>query len=169
MLEKICIYIFLSSHQFVLCYGIGIKSSQTTLRGWLLVLFLTQRSVFQVFAAYDFTARGNHEVSVRTGEPVRVLEPHDKRGNPEWSLVEARGGQRGYVPSNYLAIMPVGTGPAGTQQAYWREWWNEGEKNSSFYSISMYSTKGVLGLQQYFCNGEAPSCSMYYKVKFFKT
>lgn len=79
---------------------------------------MTQHSVFQVFAAYDFTARGNHEVSVRTGEPVRVLEPHDKRGNPEWSLVEARGGQRGYVPSNYLAIMPVGTGPAGTHQPY---------------------------------------------------
>lgn len=68
---------------------------------------------FQVFAAYGFTARGNHEVSVRAGEPVRVLEPHDKRGNPEWSLVEARGGQRGYVPSNYLTLVPVGAGPAG--------------------------------------------------------
>ncbi|XP_039975733.1 rho guanine nucleotide exchange factor 37 isoform X2 [Xiphias gladius] len=45
---------------------------------------------FQVLAAYDFTARGNHEVSVGAGEPVRVLEPHDKRGNPEWSLVESR-------------------------------------------------------------------------------
>ncbi|XP_027133547.1 rho guanine nucleotide exchange factor 37 [Larimichthys crocea] len=69
---------------------------------------------FQVIAAYDFTARGNHEVSVRAGEPVRVLEAHDKRGNPEWSLVEARGGQRGYVPSNYLTIMPMRTGPIGT-------------------------------------------------------
>ncbi|XP_041845939.1 rho guanine nucleotide exchange factor 37 [Melanotaenia boesemani] len=66
---------------------------------------------FQVMAAYDFTARGNHEVSVRAGEHVRVLERHDKRGNPEWSLVEASGGQRGYVPSNYLAIMPVRMGP----------------------------------------------------------
>uniref|UniRef100_A0A672ZN68 Rho guanine nucleotide exchange factor (GEF) 37 n=1 Tax=Sphaeramia orbicularis TaxID=375764 RepID=A0A672ZN68_9TELE len=72
----------------------------------------------QVFAAYDFTARGNHEVTVRSGEPVRVLEPHDKKGNPEWSLVEARGGQRGYVPSNYLAVMPMGTGPFGTAQPY---------------------------------------------------
>ncbi|XP_029918116.1 rho guanine nucleotide exchange factor 37 isoform X2 [Myripristis murdjan] len=62
---------------------------------------------FQVFAGYDFSARGNHEVSLRAGDPVRVLEPHDKRGNPEWSLVEARGGQRGYVPSNYLAIVPM--------------------------------------------------------------
>ncbi|XP_072251244.1 rho guanine nucleotide exchange factor 37 [Leuresthes tenuis] len=69
---------------------------------------------FQVLAAYNFSARGNHEVSVRAGEPVCVLEPHDKRGNPEWSLVEARGGQRGYVPSNYLTFMPVGLGPPGS-------------------------------------------------------
>ncbi|XP_038147084.1 rho guanine nucleotide exchange factor 37 isoform X1 [Cyprinodon tularosa] len=67
---------------------------------------VTSRPLFQVIAAYDFTARGNHEVSVHAGEPVRVLEPHDKRGNPEWSLVEARG-QRGYVPSNYLTRTPV--------------------------------------------------------------
>ncbi|KAL4631538.1 hypothetical protein GN956_G15553 [Arapaima gigas] len=60
---------------------------------------------FQVVASYDFTARGNHEVTLQAGEPVRVLEPHDKRGNREWSLVEVRG-QRGYVPSNYLATLP---------------------------------------------------------------
>ncbi|XP_036404297.1 rho guanine nucleotide exchange factor 37 [Megalops cyprinoides] len=65
---------------------------------------------FQVFAGYDFTARSSHEVSLRAGEPVRVLEPHDKRGNPEWSLVEARG-QRGYVPSNYLAVLPSVVAP----------------------------------------------------------
>ncbi|XP_020493165.1 rho guanine nucleotide exchange factor 37 [Labrus bergylta] len=72
-------------------------------------LTVMSQPCFQVFAAYDFNARGNHEVSVRSGELVRVLEPHDKRGNPEWSLVEAKGGQRGYVPSNYLTIMAVPT------------------------------------------------------------
>lgn len=71
-------------------------------------------SLSQVVAAYDFMARGNHEVSLRAGDPVRVLEPHDKRGNPEWSLVQVRGGQKGYVPSNYLAIMPMGRGPPGS-------------------------------------------------------
>lgn len=76
-------------------------------------LTVLSQPCFQVFAAYDFNARGNHEVSVRAGEPVRVLEPHDKRGNPEWSLVESRGGQRGYVPSNYLTIMAVGAGTPG--------------------------------------------------------
>lgn len=69
----------------------------------------------QVFAAYGFMARGNHEVSVAAGEPVRVLEPHDKRGNREWSLVEVRGRQRGYVPSNYLAVAPI-AGAVANQQ-----------------------------------------------------
>ncbi|XP_051275835.1 rho guanine nucleotide exchange factor 37 [Dicentrarchus labrax] len=81
-------------------------------------LTVMSQPCFQVFAAYDFKARGNHEVSVQAGEPVRVLERHDKRGNPEWSLVEARGGHRGYVPSNYLTIMPLGTGPPGTFKPY---------------------------------------------------
>ncbi|XP_037317453.2 rho guanine nucleotide exchange factor 37 [Pungitius pungitius] len=77
---------------------------------------LTVRSqpCFQVLAAYNFAARGNHEVSIRAGEPVRVLEPHDKRGNPEWSLVEAAGGKRGYVPSNYLIVTPLGAGSLGS-------------------------------------------------------
>lgn len=65
---------------------------------------------FQVFAGYDFTARSSHEVSLRVGEPIRVLEPHDKRGSRDWSLVEVRE-QRGYVPSNYLAVVPTSTSP----------------------------------------------------------
>ncbi|XP_023265318.1 rho guanine nucleotide exchange factor 37 isoform X2 [Seriola lalandi dorsalis] len=81
-------------------------------------LTVMSQPCFQVLAAYDFIARGNHEVSMRAGEPVRVLEHHDKRGNPEWSLVEVKGGQRGYVPSNYLAIMPMGMGPPGCHQPY---------------------------------------------------
>lgn len=64
------------------------------------------RLPLQVYAGYDFTARGSHELSLRAGEPVRVLEPNDKRGNAEWSLVEVRG-HKGYVPSNYLARLPT--------------------------------------------------------------
>ncbi|XP_061895767.1 rho guanine nucleotide exchange factor 37-like isoform X1 [Entelurus aequoreus] len=73
---------------------------------------------FQVFAAYNFTARGNHEVSVVAGEPVRVLEPHDKRGSREWSLVEVRGRRRGYVPSNYLALVPATAAASSPVGAY---------------------------------------------------
>ncbi|XP_074147848.1 rho guanine nucleotide exchange factor 37 isoform X1 [Sminthopsis crassicaudata] len=61
--------------------------------------------VFQVVAAYPFVARSSHEVSLQAGQPVTVLERQDKKGNPEWSLVEVNG-QRGYVPSNFLVPVP---------------------------------------------------------------
>ncbi|XP_018408544.1 PREDICTED: rho guanine nucleotide exchange factor 37 [Nanorana parkeri] len=61
---------------------------------------------FQIVAGYPFTARSNYEVSIMAGDPVKVLEPHDKEGRPEWSLVEVSG-QRGYVPSNYLIRVAV--------------------------------------------------------------
>ncbi|XP_057645152.1 rho guanine nucleotide exchange factor 37 isoform X2 [Chionomys nivalis] len=64
--------------------------------------------VTQVVAAYPFVARSPHELSLQAGQPVTILEAQDKKGNPEWSLVEANG-QRGYVPSNFLARTP---GPA---------------------------------------------------------
>ncbi|OCT88630.1 hypothetical protein XELAEV_18017259mg [Xenopus laevis] len=62
--------------------------------------------VFQIIAGYGFTARSDYEASLIAGEPVTVLEPHDKKGSTEWSLVEVRG-QRGYVPSSYLLRVPV--------------------------------------------------------------
>ncbi|XP_056430722.1 rho guanine nucleotide exchange factor 37 [Hyla sarda] len=60
----------------------------------------------QIVAGYSFTARSQHEVSITQGEPVNVLEPHDKNGSPDWSLVEVNG-QRGYVPSNHLLRLPM--------------------------------------------------------------
>ncbi|KAM4675990.1 rho guanine nucleotide exchange factor 37 [Discoglossus pictus] len=62
--------------------------------------------IFQIVAGYAFNARSNYEVSVKEGQPVTVLEPHDKKGSPEWSLVEVNG-QRGYMPSSYLVRVPV--------------------------------------------------------------
>ncbi|XP_004854453.1 rho guanine nucleotide exchange factor 37 [Heterocephalus glaber] len=62
-------------------------------------------TVTQVVAAYPFMARSTHEVSLQAGQPVTILEAHDKKGNPEWSLVEVNG-QRGYVPSGFLARAP---------------------------------------------------------------
>lgn len=59
----------------------------------------------QVVAAYPFVARSTHELSLQAGQPVTVLEAQDRKGNPEWSLVEVNG-QRGYVPSNFLARTP---------------------------------------------------------------
>ncbi|XP_058575809.1 rho guanine nucleotide exchange factor 37 isoform X1 [Neofelis nebulosa] len=62
-------------------------------------------TVTQVVAAYPFVARSSHEVSLQAGQLVTVLEAQDKKGNPEWSLVEVNG-QRGYVPSSFLARAP---------------------------------------------------------------
>ncbi|XP_040828676.1 rho guanine nucleotide exchange factor 37 isoform X3 [Ochotona curzoniae] len=45
-------------------------------------------AVTQVVAVYPFVARSHHEVSLQAGQPVTVLEAQDKKGNPEWSLVE---------------------------------------------------------------------------------
>ncbi|XP_009959024.1 PREDICTED: rho guanine nucleotide exchange factor 37, partial [Leptosomus discolor] len=61
---------------------------------------------FQVVAGFSFAARSPQEVSLQAGQPVVVLEPHDKKGNKEWSLVDVNG-QRGYVPSSYLVTIPV--------------------------------------------------------------
>ncbi|KFQ58608.1 Rho guanine nucleotide exchange factor 37, partial [Pelecanus crispus] len=61
---------------------------------------------YQVVAGFSFTARSPQEVSLQAGQPVVVLEPHDKKGSKEWSLVDVNG-QRGYVPSSYLVTVPV--------------------------------------------------------------
>ncbi|CAN8190081.1 unnamed protein product [Coccothraustes coccothraustes] len=66
---------------------------------------------FQVVAGFSFAARGPQELSLQAGQPVLLLEPHDKKGSTEWSLVEVNG-QRGYVPSSYLVTVPV-QDPAG--------------------------------------------------------
>ncbi|XP_019361992.1 PREDICTED: rho guanine nucleotide exchange factor 37 isoform X2 [Gavialis gangeticus] len=59
----------------------------------------------QVVAGFSFAARSPQEVSLQAGQPVAVLEPHDKKGSKDWSLVEVNG-QRGYVPSSYLVMVP---------------------------------------------------------------
>ncbi|KAL1773833.1 rho guanine nucleotide exchange factor 37 [Sigmodon hispidus] len=68
----------------------------------------TVPTMTQVVAAYPFVARSTHELSLQAGQPVTILEAHDKKGSPEWSLVEVNG-QRGYVPSNFLVRTPSPT------------------------------------------------------------
>uniref|UniRef100_A0A8C0BKZ4 Rho guanine nucleotide exchange factor 37 n=1 Tax=Buteo japonicus TaxID=224669 RepID=A0A8C0BKZ4_9AVES len=60
----------------------------------------------QVVAGFSFAARSPQEVSLQAGQPVVVLEPHDKKGSKEWSLVDVNG-RRGYVPSSYLVTVPL--------------------------------------------------------------
>ncbi|TRY58021.1 hypothetical protein DNTS_034776 [Danionella cerebrum] len=53
------------------------------------------------YALYAFSARCANELSISANQRVRILEFQDMNGNQEWWLGEA-GGQRGYVPSNYI-------------------------------------------------------------------
>ncbi|XP_031417567.1 dynamin-binding protein isoform X3 [Clupea harengus] len=53
------------------------------------------------YALYPFSARCANELSISANQRVRILEFHDMTGNHEWWLGEA-GGNRGYVPSNYI-------------------------------------------------------------------
>ncbi|KAH0629698.1 hypothetical protein JD844_011972 [Phrynosoma platyrhinos] len=72
----------------------------------------------RIIAAYAFTARSSHEVTLQAGQPVTVLEPHDKKGSKEWSLVEVNG-QRGYVPSSFLVAVPAAPEPPGWSSPVW--------------------------------------------------
>nr|XP_039264334.1 dynamin-binding protein-like isoform X2 [Styela clava] len=53
-------------------------------------------------AQFDFTARSDLELTVHTGDIVKLIVAHDTDGNPEWWLVSNSDGKQGYVPSNYL-------------------------------------------------------------------
>ncbi|XP_042306101.1 rho guanine nucleotide exchange factor 37 isoform X2 [Sceloporus undulatus] len=72
----------------------------------------------RIIAAYTFTARSSHEVTLQAGQPVTVLEPHDKKGSKEWSLVEVNG-QRGYVPSSFLVAVPAALEAPGWSSTVW--------------------------------------------------
>ncbi|XP_014482801.1 PREDICTED: dynamin-binding protein-like [Dinoponera quadriceps] len=54
------------------------------------------------YAMYDFAANIPGTLSIMNGQALRLLRPHDEKGNDEWWLVENRDGKQGYVPRNYL-------------------------------------------------------------------
>ncbi|XP_077575967.1 rho guanine nucleotide exchange factor 38 [Stigmatopora nigra] len=58
----------------------------------------------QYYAVYAFQARCEQELTLQEYQHVRILQFNDLGGNKEWWLAEA-GGQKGYVPANYLGRM----------------------------------------------------------------
>ncbi|XP_057698627.1 rho guanine nucleotide exchange factor 38 [Corythoichthys intestinalis] len=58
----------------------------------------------QYYAVYAFQARCDQELTLQEYQHVRILQFNDLGGNKEWWLAEA-GGQKGYVPANYLGRM----------------------------------------------------------------
>ncbi|XP_012232658.2 rho guanine nucleotide exchange factor 38-like [Linepithema humile] len=55
------------------------------------------------YAMYDFAGNMPGTLPITTGQALRLLRPHDEKGNNEWWLVENRDGKQGYVPRNYLS------------------------------------------------------------------
>lgn len=51
---------------------------------------------------YDFAANIPGTLPITNGQALRLLRPHDEKGNDEWWFVENRDGKQGYVPRNYL-------------------------------------------------------------------
>ena len=54
------------------------------------------------YAEYDFSTNIAGALPVVKGQALRLVRPHDEKGNDEWWLMEDRYGTKGYVPKNYL-------------------------------------------------------------------
>ncbi|CAK9806350.1 Dynamin-binding protein [Anthophora quadrimaculata] len=60
------------------------------------------------YAEYDFFANIPGTLSATKGQALRLVRPHDEKGNNEWWLMEDRYGNKGYIPQNYLREPPTG-------------------------------------------------------------
>ncbi|KAG7201457.1 hypothetical protein KM043_004217 [Ampulex compressa] len=54
------------------------------------------------YAMYDFSGNIPGTLPIAKGQALRLVRPHDEKGNDAWWLVEDRYGHKGYVPQNYL-------------------------------------------------------------------
>ncbi|XP_031837461.1 rho guanine nucleotide exchange factor 38 isoform X2 [Nomia melanderi] len=54
------------------------------------------------YAEYDFSTTISGTLPITKGQALRLVRPHDEKGNDEWWLMEDRYGNKGYVPKNYL-------------------------------------------------------------------
>ncbi|XP_029165021.1 dynamin-binding protein-like [Nylanderia fulva] len=55
------------------------------------------------YAMYDFAGNMPGTLPIINGQALRLVRPHDEKGNNEWWFVENREGKQGYVPRNYLS------------------------------------------------------------------
>lgn len=54
-------------------------------------------------ASWPFVATGPNQLTVTCRQPLKLIKPCDECGNSDWSLVQDKKGQLGYVPSSYIA------------------------------------------------------------------
>lgn len=53
-------------------------------------------------ASWPFIATGPNQLTVTCRQPLKLIKPCDECGNSDWSLVQDKKGQLGYVPSSYI-------------------------------------------------------------------
>ncbi|XP_012277640.1 dynamin-binding protein [Orussus abietinus] len=51
---------------------------------------------------YDVSLRHPGTLSALAGQVLKLIQPHDEKGNAEWWLMKDRDGHTGYVPSNFM-------------------------------------------------------------------
>lgn len=59
------------------------------------------------YAEYDFAGNMPGTLSIKKGQALKLVRPHDEKGNDAWWLVMDRHQNSGYVPKNYLTAPPT--------------------------------------------------------------
>lgn len=55
-------------------------------------------------AGYAFEATGPNQLSISQRQQLKLIKSCDECGNSDWSLVQDKRGQMGYVPSSYIIM-----------------------------------------------------------------
>lgn len=62
-----------------------------------------RKQKFPIFvASWPFVATGPNQLSITTRQQLKLIKACDECGNSDWSLVQDKRGQVGYVPSSYI-------------------------------------------------------------------
>lgn len=62
-----------------------------------------KKKKFQIYvASWPFVATGPNQLTIVCKQPLKLIKGCDECGNSDWSLVQDKKGQLGYVPSSYI-------------------------------------------------------------------
>lgn len=62
-----------------------------------------RKKKFQIYVAeWPFLSTGPNQLTITCKQPLKLIKSCDECGNNDWSLVQDKKGQLGYVPSSYI-------------------------------------------------------------------
>lgn len=62
-----------------------------------------KKKKFQIYIAeWPFVAIGPNQLTIECNQPLKLIKGCDECGNTDWSLVQNKRGQSGYVPTSYI-------------------------------------------------------------------